>query len=64
VLDGYGHRNQERWGTWLRKQQMADRLPADFAAVVAEVAAFIDPGLSDGVRGRVWRPGAGRWEQR
>ncbi len=61
VLDGYGELNQARWSAWVRKQQMHDRLPDDFATVVAEVAEFIDPALFDEVRGRLWQPGAGRW---
>ncbi len=37
TLDGYGAIGQQRWEAWRRKQRLEDRLPGQFAEVIAAV---------------------------
>ena len=61
VLDGFGAMAQPRWAAWRRKQQLEDRLPAQFDEVVSAVITFADPAIGEAVDGRSWLPASGRW---
>ena len=43
TLDRYGAIGQQRWQAWRRKQQLENRIPSQFAEVIAAVADFADP---------------------
>ncbi|MGH8979841.1 MAG: nucleotidyl transferase AbiEii/AbiGii toxin family protein [Acidimicrobiales bacterium] len=61
VLDGYGEIGQARWAAWRRKQRLEDRLPDQFAEVVAAVGRFADPVVTDTAAGLAWDPARGAW---
>jgi len=61
TLDGYGAIGQQRWQAWRRKQRLEDRLPSQFAEVIAAVADFADPAIAGTAYGRSWDPAAGEW---
>jgi hypothetical protein len=61
VLDGYGEIGQDRWAAWRRKQQLEDRLPDQFAEVIAVVVTFADPIIADTAAGLAWDPASGAW---
>lgn len=61
ILAGYGEIGQARWAAWRKKQQLEDRLPAEFAEVVAAVVAFADPVLNQATNRRSWDPSGGPW---
>ncbi len=61
VLEGYATSARNRWVAWVRKQQLIERLPLDFAAVLEEVQGFVDPVLTGGVRQQEWDFRGRRW---
>jgi hypothetical protein len=61
VLDGYGEIGQTRWAAWRRRQQLEDRLPDQFAAVVSAVVTFADPVITNSADGLAWDPAGGGW---
>ncbi|MHB8246981.1 MAG: nucleotidyl transferase AbiEii/AbiGii toxin family protein [Acidimicrobiales bacterium] len=61
VLDGYGEIGQARWAAWGRRQQLTDRLPDRFAAVVSAVVTFADHAVSGNARGQSRESSAGSW---
>lgn len=61
VLAGYDAIGQQRWRAWRRRQQLEDRLPADFAEVITDVTAFTDPAITGTATGRSWHPATGAW---
>jgi len=62
VLAGYDTIGQQRWEAWRRRQRLEDRLPSDFADVIAPVTAFADPAITGTATGRNWDPAAGAWK--
>jgi hypothetical protein len=64
ALAGFAEYAQSRWANWVRKQRLDDRLPADFADLLAEIRRFADPVLSDEVDGRIWDPAERAWSRR
>jgi len=64
ALAGFAEYAQSRWANWVRKQRLDDRLPADFANLLAEIRRFADPVLSDEVEGRTWDPAERTWSAR
>jgi predicted nucleotidyltransferase component of viral defense system len=61
VLQGYAPLAQSRWTAWRRRQRLETHLPADFAAVLAQVTGFADPILNSPAAGSRWRANAGQW---
>jgi hypothetical protein len=61
VLDDYGRIGQGQWSAWLRRQQMAGRLPDQFREVVAAVTTFADPAITGSSAGRQWLPRSAEW---
>lgn len=61
VLEGYADAAQSRWSTWVRKQQLVERLPLDFADLLREVEHFADPVLSGRGNLQQWDCHARRW---
>lgn len=61
VLDGYDDIGQQKWLAWRRRQQLEDRVPATFAAVVATFISFAEPVLSGDALGRTWDPDSRSW---
>ena len=61
ALPGYAGHAQPRWAAWLRRQHLADRLPADFAAVLTAITAFTDPALTGHAEDLTWDPHLSRW---
>lgn len=62
TLDGYGPIGQQRWEAWRRKQRLEDRLPRQFAEVIAAVADFADPAITGTSDGNSWEPAAREWK--
>jgi len=63
VLDGYPAVAQAKWHAWRRRQNLEDRLPADFHEVLESVFVFTD-GLFDTTRANqadIWSPGDQTW---
>lgn len=60
VLSGYAEAGQARWLAWRARQNLADRLPADFAEVVDRVLDFAD-GCFVAPIGTTWSPTAHAW---
>ena len=63
VLDGYPALAQTKWHAWRARQNLEDRLPADFAEVLESVLAFTD-GLLDATRtsqAGIWSPADRTW---
>jgi hypothetical protein len=61
ALKDYGPLGQRQWSAWVRRQQMADRLPDKFSDVVAAVTAFADPAITGASTNRLWLPGIAEW---
>jgi hypothetical protein len=61
TLDGYGAIGQQRWEAWRRKQRLEERLPGEFAEVVAAVVAFADPAITGMSDGHSWDPATAEW---
>jgi hypothetical protein len=62
VLDGFDAIGQSRWAQWRRKQKLEDRLPANFAEVLAADIRFADPVINNLVSGKTWDAQALAWE--
>jgi len=62
VLEGYADIGQAHWAVWRRRQQLEDRLPDEFQAVVSAVINFADPAIGGLAHGRVWDPASGSWQ--
>jgi hypothetical protein len=62
VLDGFAPLAQPRWRTWLRRQDLGDRLPAAFEQVLDGATEFADPALDAQVEGLRWDPVAALWK--
>jgi hypothetical protein len=62
LLDAYAPLAQQRWTTWLRKNQLGAHLPADFQLVLDQVITFTDPPLTGGASGKVWRAATLAWQ--
>jgi hypothetical protein len=63
VLDGYPAVAQAKWHAWRTRQNLEDRLPADFHEVLESVFVFTD-GLFDTIRASqadIWSPGDRTW---
>lgn len=63
VLDGYPALAQTRWQAWRARQNLVDRLPAEFAEVLESVLVFTD-GLLDTTRtsqASIWLPADRTW---
>jgi hypothetical protein len=60
-LEGFAERAQRRWGTWVRRQRLADRLPESFGQTLSEVARFADPVLAGRATAHDWDPGTREW---
>lgn len=58
---GFATLAQGKWAAWLRKQKLTDRLPLDFAELLAAVVAFVDPVLEGLPPGMTWDQNASRW---
>jgi hypothetical protein len=58
VLSGYPDVPgvQAKWAAWRKRQELDDRLPESFAAVLGEVVAFADPALLGDVTEMQWHP--------
>lgn len=52
---------QPKWALWLRKQQMVDSLPVDFAVVLHDIATFVDPALAGQITEANWDPLLRAW---
>ena len=52
---------QAKWAAWRRKQQLEDRLPEQFAHVLIDVFAFVDPVITGSAADRTWRPDDLTW---
>lgn len=52
---------QQRWGAWRTRSHREHELPGAFADVLAAVAGFADPVLSETAVGQ-WNPSAKSWE--
>ncbi|MEX2502427.1 MAG: nucleotidyl transferase AbiEii/AbiGii toxin family protein [Trueperaceae bacterium] len=61
VLAGYPEVAQAKWAAWRRRQRLDDRLPANFADVLAHVGAFADPIIDNGSPVGNWRADTGEW---
>lgn len=61
TLEGYGPIGQQRWTAWRRRQQLDDRLPAEFSDVVNAVIAFADPAINGTTEHQSWDPATGVW---
>jgi hypothetical protein len=61
TLDGYRAIGQQRWEAWRRKQRLEERLPGEFAEVVAAVVAFADPTITGMSDGHSWDPATAEW---
>ena len=62
VLIDYASLAQTRWAAWVRKQNLSDRLPTTFGAVLAEVQQFADPLMSSGSAASAWIPRTRQWD--
>lgn len=62
VLDGYGALGQTPYVKWMRKHQMQDWLPEDFATIVAAVTEFADMPLTGNASGATWSPSRLAWQ--
>lgn len=60
VLDGYALIAQPRYTAWRRRHQRLE-LPHDFADLLAEVAAFVDPVLDGSTTDAMWSPSQRTW---
>ena len=62
VLDGYAEAGQRRWSAWRAKNNLADRLPAEFSAIVDHVLAFADGcSVQPGSPQSTWSPITFHW---
>jgi hypothetical protein len=61
VLAGYSDIAQAKWAAWRRKQDLADRTPAEFSQLVDDFASFADPAIIGSVGGLWWNPAVRAW---
>jgi len=64
TLAGYATTAQPRWSTWRARQNLEDRLPADFNEVLESIHNYVD-GLLDTVQvsqSSQWAPTIRRWQ--
>jgi hypothetical protein len=63
VLAGYAEVAgvQAKWAAWRNRQELNDRIPESFSAVLVEVIAFADPALGRGASNTHWRPEQLEW---
>ncbi len=63
VLDGYPDYAQTKWHAWRARQNLEDRLPADFAQVLESVLAFTDRSLDTTRTSQtgIWSPADRTW---
>jgi len=63
VLDGYPALAQAKWHAWRTRQNLGDRLPADFHEVLESVFAFTDQLLdaTSTSRAGIWSPDDRTW---
>jgi Nucleotidyl transferase AbiEii toxin, Type IV TA system len=62
TLDGYAALAQRRWAAWRRRQRLDDRLPVEFADVLAVVIEFAEAPLTTDITDRVWHPQTRQWQ--
>jgi hypothetical protein len=62
ALHGYAELSQLRYARWRKGQQLQDRLPEDFGALIDAVTAFADKPLTAAADGAVWSPSRRTWE--
>lgn len=61
TLKDYAGLGQAKWLAWTRKQHLDDRLPAQFADVLALIQAFADTIIDQSVTGKRWDPRNRQW---
>jgi hypothetical protein len=61
ALAGYAEIAQNKWGAWVRKQRLTDRLAQDFAIVLQDVSTFASPAVAGGISGLTWTHNGRRW---
>jgi hypothetical protein len=61
ALDGYAALGQSRYLAWVRRRDLTDRLPPQFADLLDGVQEFADPALLGQVAGRRWNSAALTW---
>jgi hypothetical protein len=61
ALDGFAPLAQARWSAWVRRQRMQDRLPLEFAELLAAVMAFADPLVGGNAGAKQWTPATRAW---
>jgi hypothetical protein len=62
ALDGYAEIGQEKWGTWRRRLELADSLPASFGDALDVLELFADPILTGSVDDSAsWDPAQQAW---
>lgn len=63
LIPNYPAIAQSRWATWRRRPDVIAGLPEDFATLLDDVAAFIDPVTEGRVPTRTWSPVAREWQE-
>jgi predicted nucleotidyltransferase component of viral defense system len=61
ALGNYATQSQRRWTLWLRKQRLADRVPAGLDEVVAAIGAFAHPALLGEATNLTWKAARLAW---
>jgi predicted nucleotidyltransferase component of viral defense system len=61
VLAGYTEIAQQRWLTWLKKQQLDTMVPKEFSAVLDTVIVFADPVITGKTIAEAWDSVKQRW---
>jgi hypothetical protein len=60
-LAGYAQIGQTRYRAWVRRRDLSDRLPQQFADLLDGVHQLADPALAGDVAGRHWNPNTLNW---
>jgi hypothetical protein len=64
ALDGYADIGQPRWSAWLRKFQLDNDLPSDFAEILGALQGFADPVLTGNLGADAsWDRASRSWNQ-
>lgn len=61
ILEGFSSSAQPRWTAWRRDQELEDRLPEDFGAVLERVVRLADPVLAGEAGSSSWNPATSCW---
>lgn len=62
ILNDFGQLGQSRWLKWRESQQLEDRVPESFGAVVHDFIHFAEPVIAGRVIGKRWSPLLREWE--